>query len=97
MLSTRPEATTVTRLQGASALIRLAPPTVKKLLVVSDGPGGITVSVKVCEILPTAAETVTVPAVAPALAVTEARPLPSVSEEEEDSVALPLVTTKLTG
>jgi len=87
----------VTRLQGASALMRLTPPTLKKLLVERDGPGGITVSVNVCEMLPTAAEIVTVPGVAPAFAVTEARPLPSVSAEAADSVALPPVTAKLTG
>src|ERR1035437_294983 len=66
------------------------------LLLDSAGPGGITVRVNTWERFPMNAETVTVPAVAPAVTVTFAWPLASVRTEFAEIVALPF-TTKLIG
>ncbi len=60
-----------------------------KLLAVSCGPGGETISVKVAVKLPTVALTVAVPAVAPAVAVTCACPLLPVTAVVDERVTGP--------
>src|ERR1017187_5179048 len=95
ILGANPEAVTVTRLQGDRAVNRAPPPALKKLLPVRAGPGGITVRVKIWEMRPMTAVTVTAPGVAPAVTGTCARPWPSVCAEPTERVALP-VGTKLT-
>src|ERR1017187_6414992 len=63
------------------------------------GPGGMTVSVNGDEIekVPMKALTVTVAGVDPAVTVTRAWPVASVSAESVESVAAPLVTEKPIG
>src|ERR1035437_9242142 len=96
MLGANPELSTVTRLHGERAPILLLPPALQKPLLFRAGPGGMMVSVKVCEKVPLKALTVTVPAVVPAVTVILAWPLASVRAESAERVALPL-TRKLTG
>ena len=98
-LGAKPGPVTVVRPHGTrpgAALLIVLKAALKKLFAVSTGPGGRTVSVKVALNVLYDAMIVTGPAVAPAVAVVNARPWASVVAPEGLTDAEPPLTEKVT-